>query len=729
MSFDLEAFKKTLPRAVRGPDPVDPAAPARRAAEGRQGFDLEAFKSTLPRDPRTPVPPPDEPGGINIGGVEIPGRQGRLVRGLGRLALETGAEAGALAVTKNPVPGAARIVNAGRRLVQAGASGAAGGAASLLSEGFDPTEDPEGTAKLIAGTSAVTDLVFGTVGDAFAKRFAARKIRNAARVEPGAREAQARFRELGSQGLTAGRVSTRQSVDIAETITEKSLTAGGPIREQLEEATRVGQQELDDLVAPLLAGRNRTEVGQVVIDAFEEGVSIFKETGRQLYDEVDQLAGGVQVTFDSVLDLRRQITARGRADKASVKKVLTAFDESLADALGIPDAHVKELLEKGTIGGARVRSLRMPFSKAQQLRTEMLRFGQSSDPIARDGAAQGRRFTEEITGAILSSGTRLQEPGAVEAFEAANAFWARGREVLEDRSIAALTRADPDTVLQVVFQPGRTERLKRLKRATFGALGEEAGPVDAKRILQRAERVLADPDSSADARVLASRRKQLATEGLDTWNALAGQVLLDEAKRSGATQGLREGAEQARLRGLGGEKIQNRLGRLEPEQFNELFPDPAVRKRLRVATDMIRLAQAPAGRNIPGAILVQLNTGAAVGQVIGPLISFGLLGPGPEGFTVAGAIIMGPMVLGRLVSRSAKFTDNLLKAVNPRNALRVRQRAFAQMAQLAALEGAVIQNAKGETISQSTDRPVPPPAGLREQEQFRARSTRGLGPQ
>lgn len=315
-------------------------------------------------------------------------------------------------------------------------SGAGAGAGSAVSETFDPTADPLATA------TQATKL--GVIGEGVGRGLgSAAQYLTKPNLQPGALQAQRLLNEHGAS-LTSGQATKSKLVDVLENVSEAGFLRTGTqkIKEQGESTA---SSIIDDIVKRYGSQGTTREAGAEVQSALTGRVQAWKDQGRQLYENIDQLVKEHPVPVDI------------RAIKTEARR--------LRGQHVLKDPQTSALLEQ--ITGNSQKNIpamldQVPFGMAQRLRSELLSIG--GDPTA---MIKGRRenvakiLAMETDTAMEAASKRLN-PQAYEAWRKASAHWKGskgelGAGILEDPVLVKAMTDDPGIVLDSLLKSGKLD--------------------------------------------------------------------------------------------------------------------------------------------------------------------------------------------------------------------------------------------------------------------------------
>lgn len=325
-------------------------------------------------------------------------------------------------------------------------SGGGAGAGSLAAEPFSPTKTPyEQTgdpsqfgvpasplksAEEAAKLGAFGEGVGRTVGQGVKSFFTPT-------LEPGALQAQ---RLLGKKGasLTMGQATKTPSLQFLENVSEAGFveTKTGRTKAKGELAAN---EILEDIVKQYESRGGSAALGTEVKDALRLQLEQWKEGGHQKYRELDALLQATPIR----VDIRPvQMRAQQLAAEMQLK------DPKAAGLL-------KQILTKPS---------QMPFTEAQQLRSQLLSVGGDPSELVKGRQQSYAKLLSDLVDTQMETAgkaTKVNAP-AYQKWREASAYWkgtegGLGRGLLDDPVITQILDKDPGVVLDSLLQKGKTE--------------------------------------------------------------------------------------------------------------------------------------------------------------------------------------------------------------------------------------------------------------------------------
>jgi len=490
-------------------------------------------------------------------------------RTAGRLGLEiatTAATGGAGAAARIGYPLA-------RKAVQVGL---AGGASSLASEAFDPSEDPMQRAKETMAFSAGGEGVGGILA-----RGLNRLIRGGTNLEPGAEEAIEQMGKRGAQ-ITPGQYTTNPIADVLQNISESSLTGFKKFQTLQEAQQAAAMLDIDEYVAQFLKGRGSEEVGGGIQAAVVASAKMRRELGSTVFGWVDELIKRDQ-EFAALAPAARQAAESPGVDLQSALQ-LAAKELKLSGGRNEQITKVAGWITKASEEGQHIS-----FADAQRLRSDLLGVGRTGDEIIQ-GQAQGvaKRLAKSIDGSMMDYAGKLG-PDVEELYRFANKFWKETAETFGDRFIKALLKAEPEQVLKKVSRREMPGTIRKVRKTVVDPLLRGPAKVEAEAV----------------------------------WREVQGHTMLRIARDA------QDAAMQTQ-----GKRALKIIDKYGEDTLDELFLNPGEMSTFKKLLRTLEITQAPAGKGLPGGVFVQLGqAGAIIGMMTGHI------GAEAAGFVVAPEII------------------------------------------------------------------------------------------
>lgn len=197
---------------------------------------------------------------------------------------------------------------------------------SLLSQPFDPVEDPYGTAAMSGGFSGLADGVLAAFGAA----------RAGLQLEPSGVPGWRSTRKLLGPGNlpSPGRLSTSRGVDLMENIVENSIVGGAAVERRNQRAVMRARELLTGYIDRFTRGATRQQVDDLVRSVTDERHGAFTASAERLYSKVDELAP-MGVDTQSLVALRNKIVQEYQT--GDVPEGMNRLVASIDRTLGVPE--------------------------------------------------------------------------------------------------------------------------------------------------------------------------------------------------------------------------------------------------------------------------------------------------------------------------------------------------------------------------------------------------------
>jgi len=600
---------------------------------------------------------------------------------------------------------------AARRVVSRGAlresTGRALGEAtgSLLSQPFDPVENPLERARNIALFSGFAD--FGAGG---AIRAYDRIRRGGTRLEPGAKSTVKIL--APGRSPSPGRLSRSPVVDVTENILENSVPTAGMISRRNESAARRGVQYVDNLVARYLKGATRTQVDDLIVDVVERRGNSYKALQEGMYGELDDLAPG-GVSTDRIISTRNKIAreaAEEGLDSRSVDAIIEGMDKAVGVPVGLRGRHksptisstpIRRLMRKGDPGfdprfnagefiEVRTAEPVTSFRKAAAMRSDAIKATPDPSDVANKKLSGATRRATSALHDSMAATAASQGEDVLRTWLAANEFTVQGSDLFFSGAMRRLAIAEPDRVLTTILQNDAPQQITAFRKLVLGGVG---GSEDTARTIRAsANRVIADKASSPRAIEAAKLRLKDVDDGEKAWDTIVGQFMMNLRNTADASSSLAtEAAKGNRI--VQGSKLLDAINSVGDDTLKALFPNQTARRQFERLARAIDIAQEGTG----------LSTGRMAAQFVQAGAFFQLV-TGSASFSTY-MIIAGPTVIG-LLARSEKFATWATTAATRPATSRSAQLAFRNMVAFARKSGATIMDQDGNEV------PPPPETNL-----------------
>lgn len=587
-----------------------------------------------------------------------------------------------------------------RRNVEALGTGIGEGVGSLVSQSFDPVDEPF---KQAAQTAALGGVVDRLAAGLFGAVFRVRKGGTRSALVPGARDT---LKELGPGNLPgAAQLSEGGLVDLASNIVDNSLTTAGTLKRRNMRAAQLARKRVGEHVQRFTQTASRQDIDILVNDIVTDRLDTFKGLARSQYAEVDKIAD-IGVDTQALIRLRNQIVRENQSGAigSGQKKIVEAIDQTL----GVPEvdrgikrnielvSHAVDPITKQSVNPNAL--VEVPFSDMQKLRSDMAGFARDqSDPFASQAAGSAKRTAEVTDQSMEAAGIQLN-PDAFEVFRAANQFWKDGAEAFGEQAMRSLSTSRADDMFATIMGgSNQPQQIARFRKLVLGGVG---GPEDtARNIRRRAKRILAEPRTPALSKQIAQSQLDHIDKGEDAWNKFVGRFMVNILNAADETAGLATQAGRGD-RILVASSALDRLRKVGDETLREIFPKGAQRTRFERLLRIMEITQSGTGSGI-GTMGTQMQQAGAV---------FTLM----RGVNAAAmTVLAGPGALARLMD-SERFIRFATRAAKEKQGSEAGRRAFVQMMVLAQKEGALVSNGAGEIFNGFDETPTPESAGFQQ---------------
>ncbi len=334
----------------------------------------------------------------------------------------------------------------------AASSAAAGG--SLVSETFDPSEDPFGRALETALFAAGGD-VAGEVGSGVAKRMVGNRSEDAA-------------------ALAAKQAEHKVGLPVQDTLEPSGMTAvmdqldflpgGGRLANKRAKMGQLLEGDLDSIVDGLeAAGADTHQVGTFLREALGNQEAAFRSMGGARYDRVLRQVGDAPVEMDGLIASHRDALTQW-GDRKILGKI--AGDDA-TKALSMADAQALRTALKKELNQGRRAATPMPHHEQVELQNAV----------------------DALTGQMEATAESVS-PRVAEGLRQADQFWAQGKEVFGATQVQKLLGRETtgnQVYSTVMANGGDVDHLRQIKRALYdenylGAnLGLDAATLAARR--------------------------------------------------------------------------------------------------------------------------------------------------------------------------------------------------------------------------------------------------------
>lgn len=441
--------------------------------------------------------------------------------------------------------------------------------------------------------------------------------------------------------VTPAQVTDSHLLKVMDNIMQGSLFGGGRYRKFI--ATQEGKlQQIADQTLGQFGPKVPVEAaGRAYQTAQEAAHQIAKDTASKLYEDVDQLAGGVKVPLNSLLDFAEQesqrrgalaMGVRGGKGTGLIRKVestltpketeaTAAFNEAASqmglspDALATDPAHKALLtaMSEAGISPQDAEVAQVTFRQAHEIRSALGKIWRDAN---RTGDTQTRgiasQLLKRISGEMQTAADT--QPGLRSAYDTATNAWKQMAQTFEQGVLQKAAKATPDAVVRTLIKPGRVEDIVRARQAV----------------------------------------------GVEGWKPV----------QSAHAQSLLEASDGSLV---SGEELSRRLAKIKPETMAAIYPrgtDQGIAQLARV----MKQVQTKGPGNMK--MWIQLAQGGAIGGVLTGRVS-----------VPVGALLLSPATLSRIVlsPTGRKWLTTGLDSTHPAAATR----AAGQLAAWVLKEGLV----------------------------------------
>jgi hypothetical protein len=392
---------------------------ANLSKEWEQAIPLSEWEEATPIDGDSGIPGMSE---LDIGmtpreTVELLPEVGGTIGGIG----------GGMLGAPGGVPGVLAGGTAG-----AFAGGAVGetGRELLLGEDIDPRR-----IAIEGGWQGGFELLGGALGGVIGKVAAPLKHR----LTPGVVGMQRWLQEKTGKSFTSAMMTDHFLLDSLEKMSEKSLFGGQTMQLYKHSLNDATDSLVDDFLGAMHRDLAPDEVGLLLQGTVNEGKTLFNDSARKLYTDVDRLVDG------AVADLRMLKKWFTEEAKESMLKGVTS--RQMGDAL---IESIERLPDSVT------------FAQAQKLRSELWR-ELSKAELSRDYAAGLAKKALALTDNAMERAAQGRSEEALKAWRFANRYYREGKELFNNKFIRQLAVKDPELLAAYVFQKKRLSNIRRVK--------------------------------------------------------------------------------------------------------------------------------------------------------------------------------------------------------------------------------------------------------------------------
>jgi len=397
-----------------------------------------------------------------------------FLKDFGRIGVETAASS--LAVAAAPLITPAGVVTSlGLRSLLAGAGAFSG---SLISETFDPTEEPLTTAGEAGLGGVVGEGVLGIGGaiKGVAKNLSGPVARRLSRTaKPGAQQAQIILQNKG-ESLSLAQAVDSPMANTIQTIADSNPLGSSVLSRNKAAAVKAAEDSVSEFVDAMGPNIGILEIGDLVKNKVKSETTSFKAAARGKYAKLDRLLGGGEKVSLKATGEGSIITEEGDI----------LLNEFLLPAPGITQAvHVdfrkskkfaEDLLEiesktestsqaKGVLRRHLARGDDVSFEDAQILRSDLLSISrmQGKENIPGRAKSIAGKLAKEIDSAMEKAAGKVSGE-AKQAWREANAFYKEGATLFNDRLIVKMAKDDPGLVFNQLVRPGRSDTINKAKK-------------------------------------------------------------------------------------------------------------------------------------------------------------------------------------------------------------------------------------------------------------------------
>jgi len=330
-------------------------------------------------------------------------------------------------------------------------------------------------------------------------------------VDPTVKALEAEFTRLGGT-FSLAQLTNNSIVDLLEGMGRAGFLSK-EIFTNLDEvqkaALAVNRKEIADTFARGVKELGDEEIGTLFRNADNLGQSAHKAISDNLYDKIDDLAGGT-VTTETVID--QVPSGRNIATGLSEFKEVSREARVIKGGVQVPQDEIKqfaarvvadekEIAKIGT-NSTMSRMLRrisnlddqLTFKSTSRVRSSLLKINRLAKAQG-DSATEGlsRAAAAIVDGSMEKSSKRLL-PEANKAWREANAFFKQGKEIFEDGVVANLVASNKKYASEIgkaistFNKPEQVRDLKRIakKAAELTKTGEFGRAVDAEELIDAA---------------------------------------------------------------------------------------------------------------------------------------------------------------------------------------------------------------------------------------------------
>lgn len=553
------------------------------------------------------------------------------------------------------------LVRAAPNMARVGVGEAVG---SLISEGFDPTLDPEsGEFSLpLALERAAETGAYGALFESFVPGVndAIEFLRKGGfrLVDDAAEPVVEKILEEGA-AAAPGFFANSRTLQVLDNIAAGSFIGGGKGRKAKRKGAEVFNEEVESFIdAYRTAAKSSIEVESLARNLIEGGVENFNLVGKKMYGVIDEIGDA-----GFVVDLNPLIN--------QLNKMANEFKGEGAEAIL---KKIDRIRKRGQVSDLNT----VTFETAADIRSSLLSITRDGTSLFGDAASAFGKRTSPIVHEAMEKAFKMvgDKPGLIEEIPgellarklAADKFWKDGAKIFNTDLMAQLAGDAPTGLV----------------RAAQGSPG-------AMKIMRETIEGIDTPVRTAAGEILT---------GKQVWDQVKGQLLFEESRKVlGKTTGeVTEGIVQ-------GQQMVNQL-LAKPELMTEAFGKEGYESVLALFERAAFAQGKGAKKGLPGRIWIQFAQATALAT---PLTI--AMGVGDPALQAAGAafVLTGPAMIAGLFA-SPRFTRLILKGTDKNIAFAKRTRALVQAAAMAQREGYLVAGAADRSkkdIPFGVDRPIP----------------------
>ncbi len=276
------------------------------------------------------------------------------------------------------------------------------------------------------------------------------------------------------KGLTPAFKTNNQGINIAETIISKSLLGGAGFGARYRALKNIGDKVAYDTVQELTQGslsRNKSEVGTMFLNMFNNANALFKTASNSMYQKVDDLLGKAKV--QPTLSIFQKVGTQN-----SLSETVATLQKNISEGLGsgrlnpikpyVDDlaADLNKLadpsLNNGLVSYKQLSKIRSDLAAGRQIL--------KAQKVPLDDLNDMQNLIKTMDGMLSPEFLRKSglNPKAAEALEEAKAFYEQGMNVFaRGTTVAILAKgaretADLGTVFSRITDGEKTDLLGRV---------------------------------------------------------------------------------------------------------------------------------------------------------------------------------------------------------------------------------------------------------------------------